>query len=356
MSMQVFKRIFRFLIKNSRLFSSLFWNMMKVTRNKRYNSFREQVRVHSTVECPRDFGKLCVKVYRDSVLYGTIPEEYFFFNFSDLSDEGKSRYITNGLRNRYLAKINRKSDWNIFMNKMETYNRFQPFYKREVVEISGEKDREAFMSFVDRHRSIVIKPIVSSRGNGVRVLELTPDKAGQVCTGLLEENEKGFIVEEKIVQDEQMAIFNNTSVNTVRCPTVITENGTVVPFNPILRMGRKGSVIDNGAAGGILASIDPETGIVYTAGKDEFGNTFIVHPDSGIPIPGFKIPEWESLLQIVRQAAQVVPTTRYVGWDMAFSDRGWVIIEGNHYGQFSVLQIPARKGFRYEFEKMTGIC
>ena len=51
----------------------------------------------------------------------------------------------------------------------------------------------------------------------------------------------------------------------------------------------------------------------------------------------------------------IVPSTKYVGWDMAFTDKGWVVVEGNNYGQFFLLQMPAEQGFRYEFEDLMKI-
>ena len=54
---------------------------------------------------------------------------------------------------------------------------------------------------------------------------------------------------------------------------------------------------------------------------------------------------------LVKQMAQVIPSVRYVGWDVALTPNGWVMIEGNDKGQF-VWQVADRKGFRDEFDSI----
>ena len=38
---------------------------------------------------------------------------------------------------------------------------------------------------------------------------------------------------------------------------------------------------------------------------------------------------------------------KYAGWDLALTEKGWVMVEGNARGQF-VWQIPMQKGFMKE--------
>lgn len=65
-------------------------------------------------------------------------------------------------------------------------------------------------------------------------------------------------------------------------PTVVTKKGEVVILSAVFRVGQRNRIVDNGGAGGILANIDPVTGIVYTNGADEFGNTYVKHPQTGV--------------------------------------------------------------------------
>lgn len=88
--------------------------------------------------------------------------------------------------------------------------------------------------------------------------------------------------------------------------------------------------------------MDTNTGIVYTAGFDESENRYVVHPDSGTVIPGFQIPRWDEAKQLAIGLAQVT-NNRYTGWDLALTDEGWVMVEGNDCGEF-IMQIADRIG------------
>ena len=53
-----------------------------------------------------------------------------------------------------------------------------------------------------------------------------------------------------------------------------------------------------------------------------------------MPIVGFQIPRWDEAKDFVRKAAQVVPSIRIIGWDVALSQDGWVLIEANRAGEW----------------------
>ena len=72
---------------------------------------------------------------------------------------------------------------------------------------------------------------------------------------------------------------------------------------------------------------------------------YIVHPDSKKQIIGFCIPFWKQIKETVREAALIIPTVRYVGWDIALGENGEVmIVEGNCMADPDVTQMPDGKG------------
>jgi hypothetical protein len=44
---------------------------------------------------------------------------------------------------------------------------------------------------------------------------------------------------------------------------------------------------------------------------------------------GFQLPDWEKAKELALQAADAFPWARSIGWDVAMSGRGPVLIEGN---------------------------
>ena len=73
------------------------------------------------------------------------------------------------------------------------------------------------------------------------------------------------------------------------------------------------------------------------------------HPDSGVFFPGYQLPDWEQALETVSACMQFVPEVKYTGWNLAHTQNGWVVVEGNLRGQF-VGQMPLRKGCTKEIE------
>ncbi|HLP02509.1 MAG TPA: sugar-transfer associated ATP-grasp domain-containing protein, partial [Opitutaceae bacterium] len=127
-----------------------------------------------------------------------------------------------------------------------------------------------------------------------------------------------------------------------------------VLYHPFLRTGVGGAVVDNGGAGGILAAIDPATGILSTDGRDEDGVYYPRHPDTGIVYRGFQIPRWAEVAELAGRLCRIVPGERYTGWDFALTPDGWVLVEANHRGQFVGFQMLTRQGCRHEFEALLA--
>lgn len=144
-----------------------------------------------------------------------------------------------------------------------------------------------------------------------------------------------------------MAEFHPQSVNTVRIPTFKTKDGIKIMY-PFMRTGCGDSFVDNAGSGGVLAVIDPTTGKTIAA-CDENGNDYEVHPDSGKQIVGFTIPQWEEAVSMAKELAMVLPDVKYTGWDLALTNKGWVMVEGNNRGQF-LWQYALHRGCRSEFE------
>jgi hypothetical protein len=56
---------------------------------------------------------------------------------------------------------------------------------------------------------------------------------------------------------------------------------------------------------------------------------FDQHPDTGAQITGVTVPEWGQVRDLSLELMNAFPEMSHVGWDLAVSDRGVQIIEGN---------------------------
>lgn len=115
-------------------------------------------------------------------------------------------------------------------------------------------------------------------------------------------------------------------------------------------MGRNGSFVDNAGAGGIFGAVDVDTGKI-TAVADENQHHYTEHPDTHVALIEFCVPQWEEACAVAKRAAQSVPEATFVGWDLAYTDRGWIVVEGNHC-PLIIYQIATERGLLKEFDSM----
>jgi hypothetical protein len=92
---------------------------------------------------------------------------------------------------------------------------------------------------------------------------------------------------------------------------------------------------------GIVAPIDEATGVLGSAtpfGPDT--TRFTHHPDTGAPIAGRQVPEWNTIKSLAIAAHEALPDYTFVGWDLALTPQGVVVLEGNPGWGAESLQKP----------------
>ena len=51
---------------------------------------------------------------------------------------------------------------------------------------------------------------------------------------------------------------------------------------------------------------------------------------------------WREILDLLQEAARVVPSVRYVGWDVAVTPDGPLLVEGNQYPGHDIYGLPGQ--------------
>ena len=65
-----------------------------------------------------------------------------------------------------------------------------------------------------------------------------------------------------------------------------------------------------------------------------------VHPLSGLATKGFQIPHWDKVLAVTEEAARRLEGVGMVGWDVAVTQDGVCLIEGNSEASYQIIQLP----------------
>ncbi len=207
--------------------------------------------------------------------------------------------------------------------------RMNGYYYYESVPISEE---EAVVK-CSNLQNCIIKPVLENSGKGVRGLEV---KDGQTNIDGLDLNTlfmkygDNFQIQERLRQHERMNLLNPTSVNTIRILTY-RSNMEILIIYSVVRIGRKGQVIDNQCAGGISTIIN-ENGKLGKYAFAGFTENDILKTDVGTVLEGFEIPSYDKAIETVKRLHYQLPFFNLVGWDIAIDEEGDpVVIEWNAY-------------------------
>lgn len=279
--------------------------------------------------------------------YGYTPHDYVSYHFAEKTLNEILSFVSDRESVRFGYQMNDIFARSVFYDKCRTYQRFRKYYKRDAVSIEKDADYSRYCEFVEAHPVFVKKDVYESCGRSVELVDI--EKLGMSKEAYFSELLKArkIILEEKVVQGAALSCINESSVNTIRCFTLRTAEGIIVPWC-FSKAGRSGSFVDNGGAGGILIGIDCKTGRFNTDGIDENGRWYQSHPDSGVQFKEFQLPQWDEMIRICKEMAEMEPMVPWIGWDMAYSDNGWVVIEGNALSEMIGPQATMQKGIREE--------
>ena len=276
------------------------------------------------------------------VIYGVGITDYFQYQFYKRRHLDRKDFIVHRKRMWLVRTFNNKEDRLIFDDKARFNSVFNNYLHRRWLNISNCTFEE-FKDFVAEESKFMVKPLQGSHGIGIRIVDIGDYINLEAL--FLDLKVEQCIIEELIEQSEDLAEFNPSSVNTLRVVSLLSNDGKARLMTANLRVGHGNKHADNFHHEGIAALIDLETGLVVTTGIDKNLKRYIVHPVSGKQIVGFKVPFWGRVKETVRQAAQVLPTVRYVGWDLTIGNKGEVIIvEGNAAADPDLSQMPDQIG------------
>lgn len=279
--------------------------------------------------------------------------DYQEFEFYNLNKEQRETYLTRGKNNEIIKKFNDKSKFYIFDNKEEMYKIYNKFLKRQWM-VLNENNYNDFLDFFKQNKVIIVKPIDGEGGKGIEKYKYINDEESKIVYSSLL-FKKQLLVEQCIKQHPDMNKLYNKSVNTLRMFTFY-KDGQAYFLQAILKVGN-GGVVDNFSSGGMYTYVDDE-GTVYAEAIDQMDNKYYKHPISNETIVGFKVPMFKEAVSMVKEAAKVVPEMGYIGWDVAISEDGPVLVEGNCYpGVFQVKPslVEKKEGIIPKYNKVMQI-
>lgn len=171
-----------------------------------------------------------------------------------------------------------------------------------------------------------------------------------------------YLVQPRLRNEQMLArIMSPNGLGTVRAVTLLRD-GRCSLLSACLRITVGTNVTDNfsvGTAGNLTSAIEIADGRLSAAVGSSSRiwpdmHTVHEHPDTGTRIEEFTLPHWTELTALVIRAHQAFPELGVIGWDVAITDHGPVLIEANHAWDINLLQVSHRRGFRSEMRAALG--
>ena len=330
-------------------------------------------------ECPRKsffqiaFDFIChVAKYED---YGKVDEFYFVYGL-DRKSANTSDYVSFGRHVSVLKKVNiviYDNDWpysydcllqdkylfSIICNYLDIptpkvvarHSKGRVFFNKSKITL------QEFCERLPENSHLFFKKIHGNQGKGAFTLEKVNGKhfidnhaisLEKMLNDISKDTE--YIIQERVIQHEKLKELYPHALNTLRIVSVI-EHGKVIILGALLRMGAGGNIVDNWHQGGVAVGITNDGELMhwglFMPGR---GTKTDRHPDTGIVFNGFKLPYWKETLELVTETHTKLALIKAVGWDIAITEKGPVVIEGNSDFDVVILQ-ACTGGKRAEYEK-----
>ncbi len=297
-------------------------------KNMNFGAFGENVRFVA-----QRSGKSRVRIFFDmlncSLRYQSGYVDYKRFFFEELNAKQRKTFVTRGVNNGYVKKLNNPAYAYIFDDKLKFNEIFKDFLGREYLDLN-KASFEEFEAFAGRHPVFMAKPADGMCGQGIDKIEVKEDTDLKALYEKFKET-KQLLLEEYIIQHPEMSRIYPHSVNTLRLVSVRVNGTTYVPYRAF-RMGNNGEHVDNFKHGGIYTVLD-ENGVITKPAVDNEMDVHVYenHPYTGEKLVGFKVPMFEKAVELVKKASELVPEIGYVGWDVCMTEKGPALIEGNQF-------------------------
>jgi putative polysaccharide biosynthesis protein len=196
-------------------------------------------------------------------------------------------------------------------------------------------------------QKVVIKPCRHSYGRGLIVpllnagrIELDNikfDSVQELANYMFDLTElTSWIIQERIHSHSALSEFSGTKhLQTIRIYTHVDKYGKIFIVDAFLKVIGGDAAIDNfqhGSLGNFIAPIDIESGQLKSAitrSSDMLWYRLDAHPRTKRNFEEFTIPLWERAKELVIENAEHFKPIRSLGWDVAITQGGPVVIETN---------------------------
>lgn len=292
---------------------------------------------------------ICILFYNVGYL------DYHIFGFGQRNKQERKTYLTYNHNTALFKMVDDPEVSYLLKDKLAFNNKYKKYIGRDFFDPSVSSLIE-FKEFLKNKQKLFIKPATSFGGLGeYKAITVDENTDVEALYNHLKQNK--VFVEDLIVQHPKMSTLSSKSINTVRIVTLVVDNKAHFMYS-ILRMGIGDMSVDNSSSGGINTCLDENGRIIKACFSDKTGLYYTNHPTSGMYLVGFEVPMYKEVIDLCLKAAEEEPRLGYVGWDVAITPDGPIIVEANDLPGYDMPQNHGTSnktvGMLPDFERVLG--
>ena len=280
--------------------------------------------------------------------YYIAPRAYYFYG---LYDEGNRRRASLYVQDHEVFPLDKLTHGATDCMALEDKRRFFAACKRfglPAIPVIAEFEDGRLKHWEERYNNrlpdtdLFAKPALGKCANGAMLYTFEPPgfyrchdgtlKTGdELLADLAESSRKHpYILQERSFNHPDIAALSPGALCTFRVVTCRFPDGQCEDIIAIFKMPTSNGFADNFCVGGLAISVDKESGILGSAiSKDLDAERTDTHPVTGQKIAGFRIPHWEKVIPLCLKAHAAFSDYAHVGWDVAVTKDGPLLVEGN---------------------------
>ena len=306
--------------------------MIKKVKNIDYNKMNNIVDI---INKNTGKSKLYIKydIFRNFIKRGIGYTDYFRGDYINLTEKEKDTFINTKTFYKLLDYLNDDRYTIILKDKLIFNTIFKKYLKRDYINLRIS-NYEDFLDFVKDKDIVFAKKPLGEGGHGVSKINIKDNKDLKgLYNKLIKDGQ--YLVEDAIKQCNELNEINPNVVNSFRIVTLY-KDGEVYIVNNALRINQDTTDVI-GCTNDLYCSLN-EDGFIDSNVIDDYGNIYKEHPLTKKAFKDVKIKGVKESFNIVKEAAKIIPQYRYIGWDIAFSEKGPVLVEGNEYPGYGLIQ------------------
>lgn len=298
---------------------------------------------HAAKANNRSYFGVALDFFWDALTRGSGYVDYVKGNYAALSRKERGDYLNQKDYAALVRSLNTRGYTMIFHDKIVFNRIFRKQVGRDFIDLR-EVGFEGFCEFVKGKETVFAKRHADFGGHGIEKVTVTADLRALFDKAMAN---KQYLIEDTLVQHPALNAVNPTAVNNVRLVTLLKDGEATVLFKTLRINAGQEAVI---SCDDIWMTLDNDGRIVGNVVNDAM-EVFTKHPTTGFEFANLQVPHMDKAIALVKEAARLIPEMRYVGWDVAITEDGAAIIEGNNFPSLGLHQnyllndgLPVAKG------------